>query len=114
MLKLLCVDDDESVRNVYGRLLRGHQVTVLSNPLDAICLLEIDSTFDKIFCDWEMGPHCGVELYRWIEANRPDLLPRFVFVSATTGAVYQMLGAAVVVINKTDMSLKLRSCLPAS
>jgi len=72
---ILVVDDEESVRQVAGRVLSegGYRVTEASNGLDAIARLEGGEPLDLLMADLDMPELGGEEMVRRIRATRPDL-----------------------------------------
>ena len=88
-MRVLIVDDDVSVLTTLRRVLaREYDVTAESDPAAALILLRAGEEFDVIFCDLMMPHVTGRELHETMFAERPELAPRFVFVTggATTAA----------------------------
>lgn len=81
--RVLVVDDDPLITTILRRSLRreGHAVTAEEGGGAAIRRLEKDDNFDVIFCDLLMPEVSGIEVYEWVENNKPHLGPRMVFMS---------------------------------
>jgi two-component system sensor histidine kinase/response regulator len=74
-MKILVIDDDVCVARAVQRRLRGHEVTIETNPRNAVTLVEgadLEGTpFDAVLCDFNMPGMSGVELLATLRAN-PD------------------------------------------
>ena len=79
--RIIVVDDEPLVGRSIRRALRGHDVEVYSSGADAIDRLCSDEPFDLVFCDLMMPEVSGMDVYRQVAAKRPDLAPRFVFMT---------------------------------
>jgi two-component system, NtrC family, sensor kinase len=81
--RVLVVDDERDILAVMGRMLRNdYEVVVESDPEKALeRLLGPEGHFDVVFCDVIMPKRNGVQLYRAVEAQRPELAARFVMMS---------------------------------
>ncbi|MDD5738448.1 MAG: response regulator [Candidatus Pacebacteria bacterium] len=57
MAKILVVDDDELIRKLLLKYLegRGHQVTICSNGVNAISIVDDGNTFDICILDFNIG-----------------------------------------------------------
>ena len=100
-LHFLVVDDNEDIRDVFGRLVEraGHLVSTAVDGQDAVEILEGES-FDVMLLDLTMPRMNGVEVVRWLRAH-PQVAPemRVVVISAWAGehrAVLQELGITTV------------------
>jgi PAS domain S-box-containing protein len=84
--RVLVVDDELQVADVMVRMLRGkHDVTSVSSGVAALELLTSAAPPpDVIVCDVMMPAMTGIELYQHIEARRPELARRFVFITGGT------------------------------
>ena len=62
-MRVLVLDDEESIRNALGRLLqsRGYDVTVAESPAAALAALEVDR-FAVMLCDIRMPEMSGLEV----------------------------------------------------
>jgi CheY-like chemotaxis protein len=82
--RVLIVDDESTIRAALVRYFTRHgwQVSEASNGVEALALLlGDDPPPDVIVCDVRMPEIGGAEVYARIEADRPELLRRFVFSS---------------------------------
>ena len=73
--RVLVVDDDERVAKVIAGMLErlAHEVTVSTNPEDALALFRGDPAyFDLVLTDLSMPQLSGLDLGRQILAIRPD------------------------------------------
>jgi two-component system, cell cycle sensor histidine kinase and response regulator CckA len=87
--RLLVIDDEPLVGRSLKRVLRDHDVTVVSNGQDAIHMLTSNGSngFDLVLCDLMMPGVSGMEVYGAVVRERPELAERFVFM--TGGAFSQ-------------------------
>ena len=92
---VMLIDDEPFVLTTMARLLRdGHDVVTLSDPRDAaLILLDVGRDFDLVVCDLMMPHLTGMELFARVQAARPALADRFVFMTggATVPAVQAFL-----------------------
>jgi len=76
-LRVLLVDDNESVRTLTRQMLRRMAVTIIREANDGSSALEIfratPMSFDLIICDWNLPVVSGVEVCKQVRAERPDL-----------------------------------------
>jgi PAS domain S-box-containing protein len=81
--RILVVDDEPMVGRSVQRLLGGeHDVTVLERGQQALALLERGEQFDLVLCDLMMPDLSGIDVYEALEKSRPEVLDRFVFMTA--------------------------------
>jgi PAS domain S-box-containing protein len=80
--RILIIDDEPEVRDVMSQALcqRGYIVDVAGNGVDGLRLLE-NSDYKVILCDVHMPGLSGLEFYRQVETNHPDMAKRIVFVT---------------------------------
>ena len=85
-LRVLVVEDEAPLRTLQKRLLGrlGAEVLLAEGGEEACALLE-SSPVDLVISDVKMPGGSGLMLYRWVEARRPDLLDRFLFVTGDVG-----------------------------
>lgn len=83
-LRVLLVEDEESVRNVVGRLLAklGYHVSAASDAEEALDLFDGGESFDLVVTDIVMPGLSGIEMAQILEKRYPDL--RFLFISGYT------------------------------
>jgi signal transduction histidine kinase/ActR/RegA family two-component response regulator len=81
-LRVLLVDDEEALRRPLGKYLRrrGADVTEAGDGKAALAALQV-SGVDVIVADLRMPRMDGMEMYSALEATRPDLALRLVFLS---------------------------------
>jgi CheY-like chemotaxis protein len=83
--RVLVVDDEPLVASAARRLLaRAHEVQVAHSGRTALAMLEA-GTFDAVLCDIMMPHMTGLELHARLNATRPELAGRMVFL---TGGVF--------------------------
>ncbi len=83
MPSVLIVDEDPHMLRAYARVLSGgHRLLVAREGREAIELLESGSHADVLLCEVDLPGIDGCELYAWLEAERPDLKDRIVFVTS--------------------------------
>jgi CheY-like chemotaxis protein/anti-sigma regulatory factor (Ser/Thr protein kinase) len=81
--RVLVVDDEPALREVQRRILvrLGHDVTLACDGTEAVAMLE-SNEFDIVITDIRMpGALDGAGVYRWIQAHRPSLADRCLFVT---------------------------------
>jgi signal transduction histidine kinase len=80
--RLLVVDDEPMVGRSLRRVLREHDVTVVSDGRQAVDLLTSNGgRFDLVLCDLMMPGMSGMEVFSAVTGARPDLADRFVFMT---------------------------------
>ena len=81
---LLVADDDPALLEAMAVVLEeaGYTVFHVDGGKAAIRALE-GRDFDAIVVDWHMHDTGGAEVYKWIYAHKPELVPRVVFLSET-------------------------------
>ena len=92
--KVLVIDDDPIVGRSIVRLLRtSADAVAVTGGREAQQLLADGRSYDVIFCDLMMPDVSGAEVHAWISRERPDLVPRVVFLSggATTAEAQRFL-----------------------
>jgi len=85
--RVLVVDDEPHVRHSLRRVLSRDFEVVLADSADASShLIEQNERFDALLLDLVMKGRTGMDLFRWIGSNSPELVERVVFMSggATT------------------------------
>jgi PAS domain S-box-containing protein len=79
-VRVLVIDDETAICRALNRVLKGHDVTTVSDPVKGLELLGQED-FDVVICDLMMPGMSGYKLYASACAARPELRDRFVFVS---------------------------------
>ena len=82
-MKLLLVDDDAFLRDMYGMKFseRGHIVDTAESPTVALNKLNQNQDFDAILLDMVMPGMTGVELIDSIKSQFPKLEAKFIVLS---------------------------------
>jgi two-component system NtrC family sensor kinase len=84
---VLAIDDDPQVTTSVRKILSDrHAVSVMHDPIEALAQLAQGAKFDVICCDLSMPGMTGVELYERVCEMRPELAPRFIFLSPHVAA----------------------------
>jgi CheY-like chemotaxis protein len=83
-LRVLLVEDEDTVRNVVARLLKklGYQVSSAANADEAIACFDKGDSFDLVVTDIVMPGLSGIEMSEVLKARFPEL--RFLFISGYT------------------------------
>jgi two-component system NtrC family sensor kinase len=80
-LRLLVLDDEETIRTLLVRVLRRTvDVVPAGSGSEALRLIE-EADFDGMFCDHRMPGMTGTEVYERVAALRPELARHFVLMS---------------------------------
>jgi PAS domain S-box-containing protein len=78
---VLVVDDEPSIGLALRRILRHHEVTVVSSAQAALDLLTAGKEFDVVLSDLMMPGMSGIELYRSLVKRVPRMVSRVVFLT---------------------------------
>jgi PAS domain S-box-containing protein len=78
---VLVVDDERSIGGALGRMLRGHDVTIVTSAKDALEIIHGGKHFDVILSDLMMPEMSGMEFYDELTRRAPQLVDRVVFIS---------------------------------
>jgi|SRR5579864_5679050 len=73
---VMCVDDDEAIRELYGALLgqHGYEVIAVTGGHHALHVFETKETnIDAVILDYEMPGMNGLELAAWLKQRYPRL-----------------------------------------
>lgn len=83
MMKILLVDDDTFLRDMYATkfLECGHSVTPALHAVDALRVLETDTSFDLMLVDMIMPGMTGVELMSEIKRVLPKVTMKCIVLS---------------------------------
>lgn len=89
-LPILIVEDEEFLLSFLKTALERSGMKVVGAPsgTDALALLE-HGVFSAVVSDLRMpGGIGGAEIYDWVQQNRPELSPRFVFITGNASDSY--------------------------
>jgi PAS domain S-box-containing protein len=79
--RVLVVDDDEMVGVMLGRVLRDHEVTVVTKGREALRLLASGREFDVILSDLMMPEMTGMQLHSELARTSPEDADRMIFLT---------------------------------
>lgn len=79
--RILVIDDEPLIGTTLRILLDDHDVTIVTNGLDAKARFEEGESFDVILCDLMMNDMTGMDLAAWVGEHRPELDERLVFMT---------------------------------
>ena len=82
--RILIVDDETQILRAITRALKTYDLTTAEHGRQALDILAKGEDFDLILCDLVMRDVSGIDVYRWLMDNRPQLLDRLIFVTAGT------------------------------
>lgn len=84
--RVLVIDDESMIVSFLKRAIElDHEVVGYTDPVAALAALRQGDDYDVILCDVMMPELTGTELWRVLQAERPALAARLVFI---TGGVY--------------------------
>jgi two-component system NtrC family sensor kinase len=114
--RVLVIDDDPEVRLALSRIIGSpHCVELAETAREAQqWLLDRKKDYDVIFCDLMMPDLTGMDLYESVATQRPEFLPRMVFMTAgafTPRATAFLEKATVRRIDKPFDPVRVRSLL---
>ncbi len=89
--RILVVDDEELIGMLLRRVLKAHDVTVVSNGKDALTRIAKGARYDAILCDLMMPGMTGIEFYQALSRRFPDQARALIFL---TGGAYNKEAAA--------------------
>ena len=78
---VLVVDDEPAIGAVLTRVLRDHDVTVVTSAKDALDLIATGRSFDVILSDLMMPGKSGMDLFDTLSECSPRHAEKIVFVS---------------------------------
>ena len=93
-LRVLVVDDQVLVLRTMSRLLASFETTSVSNPTEALALVQSGAQFDVVLSDVMMPELTGPELYVQCQRHSPQLARRFLFASADPAAAQLLIADA--------------------
>jgi CheY-like chemotaxis protein len=81
-MRILIVDDEQSVRGLAGRFLvkKGHHVDEAKSGKVALRMIQ-EREYDSLIVDLRMPDLSGEGLYEWLKKNRPELADRVIVIS---------------------------------
>ncbi len=79
--KILIIDDEEMLGAILRRLLKPHEVTVLTDARQALELIAGGTTFDAILCDVMMPVMTGIEFHHALADRHPDQLDAVIYLT---------------------------------
>jgi two-component system NtrC family sensor kinase len=83
--RLLVVDDEDNILRVLRDALgESFEVVCAANGREAVGRLAGQEAFDAVVTDIKMPQMDGMQLYGWIETNRPRLAERVIFTTGNT------------------------------
>ena len=104
-MRLLLIDDDETVARALERSLRGeHEVTAETNAAHAVDQIRGGARFDAILCDVVMPRMSGEEVHEAVSAIDREQARRIVFVSGRVCEVGVRIGKVACVPKPLDLS----------
>lgn len=84
-LKVLIIDDEDSVRQTLSRMLKNHaQVDSAASVAEALTMLKHNANYDLLICDLIMPQQTGMDMYQHLLDKWPQLIARLVFISGGT------------------------------
>ena len=83
--RLLVVDDETALAMALKKVLEpDHEVTAVTEGRAALDILLGGDRFDVVLCDVLMPGVSGIDLYRELERERPDIAQRIIFMSGAS------------------------------
>ena len=79
-LRVLVIDDEPGILDMFERALSHHQVTLATSGRQALHELE-EREFDLVFCDLIMSDITGMEVFETASERWPEVVDRFVFIT---------------------------------
>jgi len=86
--KILVVDDEKTILELSENILKrkGYSVDTASDGERAKALIS-NNSYDLVIADvWMPGALSGMDLFRWVKENRPDMEDRIIFITGDTVA----------------------------
>lgn len=83
MMKLLLIDDDVFLRDMYAMKFRdsGFTVSVADSGATALTVVEREPDFDVILLDMVMPGMTGIDLMKQLQDTFPDLKAKYIFLT---------------------------------
>jgi len=108
--RVMIVDDEASIRHALSRWFtrKGWSVTLCEDGAQALHAVRHDQTgFDVILCDLKMPGVSGMDVYRTLELERPELLQRLIIATGDVASadVAAFLSAVTVPVLENPFAL---------
>jgi PAS domain S-box-containing protein len=79
--KILIIDDEKNLLKAFSRLLSGlHEVSTAENAAKGLEMIK-ENDYDVILCDILMTDISGIDFYKKIQENFPDLSSKIIFIT---------------------------------
>jgi CheY-like chemotaxis protein len=79
--RILVIDDEDMIRMILRRALKGHDVTVMASAVDALAGITAGERYDAILCDLMMPAMTGIEFHAALAAQFPDQAAAMMFLT---------------------------------
>ena len=79
--RILVIDDEDMIGMILRRVLKGHDVTVLTNAKDALAQIASGTRYDAIICDLMMPVMNGIEFHQALSRQFPDQVDAVMFLT---------------------------------
>jgi CheY-like chemotaxis protein len=79
--RVLVVDDEDMIGMMLRRVLKAHDVTVLTSAKDALAQIANGARFDAILCDLMMPAMSGIDFHRALDQQHPDQAAALIFLT---------------------------------
>jgi PAS domain S-box-containing protein len=79
--KVLVVDDEDMIGMMLRRVLKAHDVAVVTNARDALAMITDGMRFDAILCDLMMPVMTGMEFHQILSQQFPDQASALMFLT---------------------------------
>ncbi len=94
-MRILAIDNEESVGRAVRRALFGYHVTTVTSGADALARIGSGESFDAVICDVVMPDMDGHEFALRLSTVAPRLAEKTLFLTGDPGAVHQLAGRPV-------------------
>jgi CheY-like chemotaxis protein len=79
--RILVIDDEDMIGTILRRVLKAHDVTVLTNAKDALAQIASGTRYDAIICDLMMPVMNGIEFHQALSRKFPDQVDAVMFLT---------------------------------
>jgi two-component system, NtrC family, sensor kinase len=79
--RVLVVDDEDMIGMMLRRVLKAHEVTVLTSAREALTQIANGARFDAILCDLMMPVMNGIDFHRTLNQHHPDQAAALIFLT---------------------------------